>query len=125
LIVHGLIDENVHFYHTSVLINALVKACKPYDLQVKDIIVKMCTTALKFDASALDVQAFNHEEIYTFFWSKFILLKKRLSHLVVISFVISSNFTPQVYPNERHGIRNPGANEHYEAMLLAYLQQHL
>ena len=34
LIVHGLIDENVHFFHTSQLINSLVKACKPYQLQV-------------------------------------------------------------------------------------------
>ncbi|XP_074661290.1 dipeptidyl peptidase 9-like [Tubulanus polymorphus] len=34
LIVHGLIDENVHFQHTNLLITALIKACKPYDLQV-------------------------------------------------------------------------------------------
>ncbi|XP_014215418.1 dipeptidyl peptidase 9 isoform X2 [Copidosoma floridanum] len=34
LIIHGLIDENVHFYHTSQLINALVKTGKPYQLQV-------------------------------------------------------------------------------------------
>ncbi|CAH1788869.1 unnamed protein product [Owenia fusiformis] len=63
LIVHGLIDENVHFLHTSSFVNALVKACKPYTLQV--------------------------------------------------------------YPNERHGIRNPEASEHYETMVLSFLQQHL
>lgn len=34
LIIHGLIDENVHFHHTSSLINALVRHCKPYQLQV-------------------------------------------------------------------------------------------
>ncbi|CAG9860999.1 unnamed protein product [Phyllotreta striolata] len=34
LIIHGLIDENVHFYHTSQLINSLVKAGKPYQLQI-------------------------------------------------------------------------------------------
>ncbi|KAK7570778.1 hypothetical protein V9T40_010145 [Parthenolecanium corni] len=34
LIVHGLIDENVHFHHTSQLINALVRHCKPYQLQI-------------------------------------------------------------------------------------------
>ncbi|XP_065212000.1 dipeptidyl peptidase 9-like isoform X2 [Planococcus citri] len=34
LIVHGLIDENVHFHHTSQLINALVRQCKPYQLQI-------------------------------------------------------------------------------------------
>jgi dipeptidyl-peptidase-4 len=32
LLVHGLIDENVHFRHTARLINALVSARKPYDL---------------------------------------------------------------------------------------------
>ena len=32
LIVHGLIDENVHFRHTARLINALIKARKPYEL---------------------------------------------------------------------------------------------
>ncbi|KAL3885529.1 hypothetical protein ACJMK2_025581 [Sinanodonta woodiana] len=63
LIIHGLIDENVHFQHTSALINALVKACKPYQLQV--------------------------------------------------------------YPNERHGIRNHEANEHYKTMVLNFLQNNL
>jgi dipeptidyl-peptidase-4 len=32
LVVHGLIDENVHFRHSARLINALVKAGKPYEL---------------------------------------------------------------------------------------------
>jgi dipeptidyl-peptidase 4 len=32
LLVHGLIDENVHFRHTARLINALIKARKPYSL---------------------------------------------------------------------------------------------
>jgi dipeptidyl-peptidase-4 len=32
LLVHGLIDENVHFRHTARLINALISAGKPYDL---------------------------------------------------------------------------------------------
>ncbi|XP_023228429.1 dipeptidyl peptidase 9-like [Centruroides sculpturatus] len=34
LIIHGLMDENVHFSHTSQLINAMIKAGKPYQLQV-------------------------------------------------------------------------------------------
>lgn len=34
LIIHGLIDENVHFSHTSLLISTLVKFGKPYQLQV-------------------------------------------------------------------------------------------
>ncbi|MCJ7737800.1 MAG: S9 family peptidase, partial [Anaerolineae bacterium] len=32
MLVHGLIDENVHFRHTARLINALTAARKPYDL---------------------------------------------------------------------------------------------
>ena len=34
LLVHGLIDENVHFRHTARLINALIAARKPYDLML-------------------------------------------------------------------------------------------
>ena len=34
LIVHGLIDENVHFRHTARLINALIRARVPYDLML-------------------------------------------------------------------------------------------
>jgi dipeptidyl-peptidase 4 len=32
LLIHGLIDENVHFRHTARLINALIRARKPYEL---------------------------------------------------------------------------------------------
>jgi dipeptidyl-peptidase-4 len=32
MLIHGLIDENVHFRHTARLINALIKARKRYDL---------------------------------------------------------------------------------------------
>lgn len=32
MLVHGLIDENVHFRHTARMINALIQARKPYDL---------------------------------------------------------------------------------------------
>lgn len=34
MLVHGLIDENVHFRHTARLINALIKAHKPYELML-------------------------------------------------------------------------------------------
>ena len=34
LLLHGLIDENVHFRHTARLINALIKARKPYNLMI-------------------------------------------------------------------------------------------
>ena len=32
LLVHGLIDENVHFRHTARLVNALIKARKHYEM---------------------------------------------------------------------------------------------
>ncbi|KAF6136158.1 hypothetical protein GIB67_001567 [Kingdonia uniflora] len=34
LIVHGMIDENVHFRHTARLVNAFIEARKPYELVV-------------------------------------------------------------------------------------------
>jgi dipeptidyl-peptidase 4 len=34
LLVHGLIDENVHFRHTARLINALIMAGKDYRLEL-------------------------------------------------------------------------------------------
>lgn len=63
LIIHGLIDENVHFQHSSILVSALIKACKPHHIQV--------------------------------------------------------------YPNERHGIRNHEASEHYKTLILSFLQKNL
>ena len=63
LIVHGLMDENVHLTHTNTLVAALVKACRPHRLQV--------------------------------------------------------------YPNERHGIHSPEANEHYKTLVLSFLQDNL
>lgn len=63
LLIHSLKDENVHFHHSSALINQLVRCCKPYQLQT--------------------------------------------------------------YPNERHGIRDNEANEHYKTTVLKFLQEHL
>ncbi|XP_028790784.1 uncharacterized protein LOC114746693 [Neltuma alba] len=34
LLVHGMIDENVHFRHTARLVNALIAAGKPYELMI-------------------------------------------------------------------------------------------
>ncbi|KAJ6654474.1 hypothetical protein lerEdw1_006895 [Lerista edwardsae] len=34
LILHGFLDENVHFFHTNFLISQLIRAGKPYQLQV-------------------------------------------------------------------------------------------
>lgn len=35
LLVHGLSDENVHFHHSAMLLDALVAAGKPYSLLVR------------------------------------------------------------------------------------------
>uniref|UniRef100_A0A4W3JUY0 dipeptidyl-peptidase IV n=1 Tax=Callorhinchus milii TaxID=7868 RepID=A0A4W3JUY0_CALMI len=63
LILHGFLDENVHFFHTNFLVSQLIRAGKPYQLQI--------------------------------------------------------------YPNERHSIRCPESGEHYEIMLLHFLQEYL
>ena len=84
LIIHGLMDENVHFIHSAELINALVKAGKPYQLQVS--------------------------------------LNK---HKNYVNFLLMTNFFLQVYPSERHSLRNSSCCEHYETYLLSYLQRHL
>uniref|UniRef100_A0A665V8S7 dipeptidyl-peptidase IV n=1 Tax=Echeneis naucrates TaxID=173247 RepID=A0A665V8S7_ECHNA len=34
LILHGFLDENVHFFHTNFLVSQLIRAGKPYNLQV-------------------------------------------------------------------------------------------
>jgi dipeptidyl-peptidase-4 len=34
MVVHGLIDENVHFRHAARLIDALIKARKPHELML-------------------------------------------------------------------------------------------
>lgn len=34
LLLHGFLDENVHFSHTTVLLSFLVQSGRPYDLQV-------------------------------------------------------------------------------------------
>ena len=34
LLIHGLIDENVHFRHTARLMDALIEANRPYDLLI-------------------------------------------------------------------------------------------
>lgn len=35
LILHGFLDENVHFFHTNFLVSQLIRAGKPYNLQVR------------------------------------------------------------------------------------------
>lgn len=35
LILHGFLDENVHFFHTNFLVSQIIRAGKPYQLQVR------------------------------------------------------------------------------------------
>ena len=37
----------------------------------------------------------------------------------------SQKLSVQVYPNERHGIRSAEANEHFETVLISFLQKNL
>lgn len=36
LILHGFLDENVHFFHTNFLVSQIIRAGKPYQLQVSE-----------------------------------------------------------------------------------------
>jgi dipeptidyl-peptidase-4 len=58
MLVHGLIDENVHFRHTARLINALIKARKSYEL--------LLFPDERHMPRSLADRIFMEEEIYTF-----------------------------------------------------------
>lgn len=90
LILHGFLDENVHFFHTNFLVSQIIRAGKPYQLQVSLNIMEHTSRCI----------------LYSFDQSMFALFS-------------------QVYPNERHSIRCPESGEHYEIMLLHFLQQYL
>lgn len=90
LILHGFLDENVHFFHTNFLVSQIIRAGKPYQLQVS-------------------IKARVHESYFVLF-------------LTTVG--VFPRFS-QVYPNERHSIRCPESGEHYEIMLLHFLQQYL
>jgi len=47
LIIHGLIDENVHFSHTNLLVSNLVNEGIPYQLQVRLICLSFVITNRK------------------------------------------------------------------------------
>lgn len=41
LILHGFLDENVHFFHTNFLVSQIIRAGKPYQLQVSVTFIQM------------------------------------------------------------------------------------
>lgn len=93
LILHGFLDENVHFFHTNFLVSQIIRAGKPYQLQVS---VK---ATLQMQMAAI--------------------------LCVFLTRALLNPLFSQVYPNERHSIRCPESGEHYEIMLLHFLQQYL
>lgn len=93
LILHGFLDENVHFFHTNFLVSQIIRAGKPYQLQVS------VEAPLETQIAAI-----------------LCVFLTRAPLLPLLS---------QVYPNERHSIRCPESGEHYEIMLLHFLQQYL
>lgn len=46
MILHGFLDENVHFFHTNYLVSQLIRAGKPYNLQVRATIIYTFTTTI-------------------------------------------------------------------------------
>lgn len=46
LILHGFLDENVHFFHTNFLVSQIIRAGKPYQLQVS--ITRLIPPALTY-----------------------------------------------------------------------------
>lgn len=97
LILHGFLDENVHFFHTNFLVSQIIRAGKPYQLQVilRHTLSHICKRTIVP-----------------------IFLKGAKNSIVLYPLC-------QVYPNERHSIRCPESGEHYEIMLLHFLQQYL
>lgn len=95
LILHGFLDENVHFFHTNFLVSQIIRAGKPYQLQVS------VEATLETQAAAI------------------------LCALLTRAPLLPPSLFSQVYPNERHSIRCPESGEHYEIMLLHFLQQYL
>ncbi|XP_077968391.1 dipeptidyl peptidase 9-like [Styela clava] len=47
------------------------------------------------------------------------------AHLVNALVRYTRPYHLQIYPGERHGIRSPESNEHYEVVVISYLQQYL
>lgn len=47
LILHGFLDENVHFFHTNFLVSQLIRAGKPYSLQVRWWNLRWCLAGKK------------------------------------------------------------------------------
>ena len=45
LILHGFLDENVHFFHTNFLVSQIIRAGKPYQLQASILLFLQCINA--------------------------------------------------------------------------------
>jgi hypothetical protein len=109
MIVHGLIDENVHFHHTATLIDALVKAGKPHQLQV-------CFCPARTNVN----DACNFTGPGQRVWLCPYLFDPRFIAHVPTFFPPSPIFS-QIYPKERHGIRNANSRSHFQATMLHFL----
>lgn len=110
LILHGFLDENVHFFHTNFLVSQLIRAGKPYSLQVWPL--HWCALTLDVRPACFSITGSSSSS------SKQEVLLFDTNTLFVVPFF-------QVYPNERHSIRCPESGEHYEITLLHFLQQNL
>ena len=97
LIMHGTMDENVHFMqHTAQLINLLIKHGKPYQLQAQ-------LPVSEFSSIGLPLLPLFHTIRQSWSWTPYL----------------------QIYPGERHSLRHPDSNEHYLTSLLSFLKKNL
>jgi dipeptidyl-peptidase 9 len=81
VVAHGLLDENVHFLHTARLVEALVRANKPYVLKVSNLVKSF--RSLTFE------------------------------------------FLPQLFPEERHGLRKSTSSSYFYNFVGEFLEQNL
>ena len=58
LLVHGLMDENVHFRHTARLVQAMVESQKSYEL--------LCFPKERHSPRSLKDRTFMEQEVFTF-----------------------------------------------------------
>ncbi|XP_063868787.1 dipeptidyl peptidase 8-like isoform X3 [Scylla paramamosain] len=124
LIVQGMIDENVHFSHTNQLIQALIKAGKPYQLQQPrefkchlsaGCLLGCCQHMVV--TSSLFLPGFS-------VWFSGQGNRRASVHLRSMSGPERKK-EAFIYPQERHCLRQLDSNEHYETKLLSFLLNHL
>ncbi|KAB1259809.1 Dipeptidyl peptidase 9 [Camelus dromedarius] len=138
LILHGFLDENVHFFHTNFLVSQLIRAGKPYQLQVSGS-WKLPGPPRSPQSGGTCGPAPTQLSGSTLIWVprvptvSFSVQRPDRSwsvlpsagHIGELGLAALLSLSTQIYPNERHSIRCPESGEHYEVTLLHFLQEYL